>query len=158
MKDRQQFNFITAHISEEEVLGIINALENKTTGPDSIPIKLLKMIPDLIIIPLCRIINFIHGVFPENIKIVKIIPVHKHGSTQDMNNFRPISLLSILDKILEKLMHKRLYEFLENNNIFTIFHLVSGKIILLFLHYYKLQKRLEKQSKKVNLDVEFSLI
>ena len=53
MKDRQQFNFTIVHISEEEVLGIINVLENKTTGPNSIPI----MIPDLIIIPLCRIIN-----------------------------------------------------------------------------------------------------
>ena len=119
MKDRQQFNFIIAHISEEEVLGIINALENKSTGPTSIPTKLLKMIPDLIIIPLCRIINmsFINGVFPDNLKIVKVIPVHKGGSTQDMNNFCPISLLSIFDKIMEKLMHKRLYDFLENNNI-----------------------------------------
>ena len=119
MKDRQQFNFIIAHISEEEVLGIINALENKSTGPTSIPTKLLKMIPDLIILPLCRIINmsFINGVFPDNLKIVKVIPVHKGGSTQDMNNFRPVSLLSIFDKIMEKLMHKRLYDFLENNNI-----------------------------------------
>ena len=106
-------------ISEEEGIGIINALENKTSGPTSIPIKMLKMIPDLIIIPLCRIINmsFITGVFPEILKIVKVIPVHKGGSTQDMNNFRPISLLSIFDKIMEKLLHKRLYNFLEKNNI-----------------------------------------
>ena len=80
---------------------------------------MLKMIPDLTIIPLCRIINmsFITGVFPEILKIVKVIPVHKGGSTQDMNNFRPISLLSIFDKIMEKLLHKRLYDFLEKNNI-----------------------------------------
>ena len=45
MKERQHLNFIIAHISEEEVLGFINALENKSTGPNSIPIKLLKMIP-----------------------------------------------------------------------------------------------------------------
>ena len=58
MKDRQQFNFTIVHISEEEVLGIINVLENKTTGPNSIPINSIPiMIPDLIIIPLCRIIN-----------------------------------------------------------------------------------------------------
>ena len=119
LKDRQEVNFLIAHISEEEVIGIINALENKTSGPTSIPIKMLKMIPDLIIIPLCRIINmsFITGVFPEILKIVKVIPVHKGGSTQDMNNFRPISLLSIFDKIMEKLLHKRLYDFLEKNNI-----------------------------------------
>ena len=110
MKERQQLNIIIAHISEEEVLGFINALENKSTGPNSIHIKLLKMIPNLIITPLCRIINmsFINGSFPENFKIVKVIPVHKGGSTQDMNNFRPISLLSIFDMIMEKLMHKQL--------------------------------------------------
>ena len=48
---------------------------------------------------------------------MKVIPIHKGGSTQDVNNFRPIALLSIFDKILEKLMHVRLYKFLEDNNI-----------------------------------------
>ena len=52
--------------------------------------------------------SFINGSSPENIKIVKDIPVHKGGSTQDMNHFHPISLLSIFDKIMEKLMHKQL--------------------------------------------------
>ena len=61
--------------------------------------------------------SFIKGVFPENLKIVKAIPIHKGGSTQDMNNFCLISLLSIFDKILKTLMHKRLYEFLENSNV-----------------------------------------
>ena len=59
--------------------------------------------------------SFIHGVFPDNLKLVKVIPVHKGGSTQDMNNFRPISLLSIFDKIMEKLMHN---DFLDNNILF----------------------------------------
>ena len=98
---------------------IINALENKSTGPASIPVKLLKLIPDLIIVPLCKLINlsFISGSFPDPLKIVKVIPIHKNGSTQDMNNYRPISLLSIFDKIMEKMTHKRLYHFLEENNI-----------------------------------------
>ena len=88
-------------------------------GPNSIPLKLLKLIPDLIIAPLCRLINesFSSGKFPDLLKIVKVIPIHKGGSTQDMNNYRPISLLSIFDKIIEKLMHKRLYKFLDDNNI-----------------------------------------
>ena len=80
---------------------------------------MLKLIPDLIILPLCNLINksFESGVFPDFLKIVKVIPIHKGNSTQDMNNYRPISLLSIFDKIIEKLMHKRLYNFLEINNI-----------------------------------------
>ena len=49
--------------------------------------------------------SFLTGIFPEKLKIVEVIPVHMNGSTQDMNNFCLISLLSIFDKIMEKLMH-----------------------------------------------------
>ena len=119
LKERNQMDFVLAHVTEVEVLEIINTLDNKAMGPNSIPLKLLKLIPDLIIIPLCRLINksFSSGKFPDLLKIVKVIPIHKGGSTQDMNNYRPISLLSIFDKIIEKLMHKRLYTFLEDNKI-----------------------------------------
>ena len=77
------------------------------------------LIIDLLIIPLAHIINmsFNTGVYPDLLKIVKVIPIHKGGSTQEVNNFRPISLLSIFDKIMEKIMHKKLYHFLEENNI-----------------------------------------
>jgi hypothetical protein len=51
------------------------------------------------------------------LKVAKVLPLHKGGSSQDLNNFRPISLLSIFDKIIEKLMHKRLYAFLEEHKI-----------------------------------------
>ena len=119
LKNRNQLNFLIAHISNEEVLDIISQLEIKSTGPQSIPIKLLKIIPDLILVPLCKIINhsFITGVFPEVLKICKVIPIHKGGSTEELNNYRPISLLSIFDKIIEKLMHIRLYNFLQEHNI-----------------------------------------
>ena len=119
LKNRNQFDLIVAHISEEEILDIINSLSNKSTGPASIPLRLLKIVADLIVIPLCRIINisFSSGVFPDVLKVSKIIPLHKGGSTLEVNNFRPISLLSIFDKIIEKLMHKRLYDFLDEHDI-----------------------------------------
>ena len=119
MKERKMNEFLIAHVSHEEVLDIINSLENKTTRPVSIPIKLLKLVPDLILIPLCNTINvsFNTGIFPSLLKIVKVIPVHEGGSTQDMNNYRPISWLSIFDKIIEKLMHKILYNIMEENDI-----------------------------------------
>ena len=47
----------------------------------------------------------------------EVIPIHKGGSTEELNNYRPISLLSIFDKIIEKLMHKRLHDFLQAHNI-----------------------------------------
>ena len=103
-----------------EVLEIIKSLNNKSTGPSSIPLNLLQTVADLIVFPLCHIINmsFSKGIFPEKLKIVRVIPLHEGGSTQDLNNFRPISLLSIFDKIIEKIIHKRLYHFLEHNILF----------------------------------------
>ena len=107
LKNRNQFNFIIAHISNEEVI-----------KSSSITLKLLHIVADLIVFPLCHIINmsFSKGIFPEKLKIVKVIPIHKGGSTQDINNFTPISLLSIFDKIIEKIMHRRLYD-LEHHSI-----------------------------------------
>ena len=97
LRNKNQENFIIAHTSSEEILEIINQLESKSTGPQSIPVDLLKLIPDLILVPLCKIINnsFLSGVFPDALKISKVIPIHKGGSTQDLNNYRPISLFSI---------------------------------------------------------------
>ena len=119
LRNRNQINFVIAHMANEEILDIINCLENKSTGPSSIPLKMLSVIPDLIIIPLAHIINmsFLTGVYPDLLKIVKIVPIHKGGSSQDVNNYRPISLLLIFDKIIEKLIHKKLYGFLEEHNI-----------------------------------------
>ena len=64
------------------------------------------------------------GVFPSVLKTAKVVPVFKKDSKLDYRNYRPISLLSNIEKILEKLMYKRLYAFLNNNNI--IYNLQFG--------------------------------
>ena len=118
LAQRNQFNFLIDFISNEEVLDVINSLSDKATGPSSIPLKLLLLISDLIVIPLCHIINMSlsTGNYPDKLKLVKVILRHKGGSTQDLNNFSPISLLSMFDKIIEKIIHTRLYTFLETHN------------------------------------------
>jgi hypothetical protein len=57
------------------------------------------------------------GEVPSSFKIAKIIPVHKGGSQSCLNNYRPISLLSIFNKLLEKLMYNRLIDFLDKRNM-----------------------------------------
>ena len=57
LKNWNQVNFVIVHVYNEEILEIINSLENKSTGPYSIPLKMLSVIPDLIILPLAYIIN-----------------------------------------------------------------------------------------------------
>ena len=114
LKHRIQHDFVIAHTFEDEILQILNNLDtNKSSGPSSIPAKLLKLAAPIIVLPLCKIINksFSEGVFPEAIKIAKIIPTLKAGDPLDVNNHRPISLLSIFSKIIEKLVHHRLNSF-----------------------------------------------
>ena len=55
--------------------------------------------------------------FPSELKLAKVIPIHKKESKVLCSNYRPISLLSNIDKILEKLMHSRVYKFLTKNNL-----------------------------------------
>ena len=57
------------------------------------------------------------GVFPDELKIGKIIPLYKSGNKSVMSNYRPISILPTISKIFEKLLHKRIYEFFEKNNV-----------------------------------------
>ena len=57
-------------------------------------------------------LSFTTGTFPTLLKTAKVIPIHKKDSKSNFTNYRPISLLSNLDKILEKLMHSRLSTFL----------------------------------------------
>ena len=118
LKDRNQLNFLIAHISHEEGLDIIHQLENKSTGPQSIPIKLLKLIPDLILIPLCKIINhsFQTGVYPDSLKISEVIQIHKGGSTEELDNYRPVSLLSIFNNITD--FEKECYSLAKNHTAF----------------------------------------
>ena len=88
--------------------------DTKSTGPSSVPIKLLKIISDPILFPPSDIFNtsFNEGTFPDKAKIAKLIPIHKKGSTAEVNNYRPISLHSTFSKITEKLMAIRPTEFL----------------------------------------------
>jgi hypothetical protein len=56
------------------------------------------------------------GVFPSQLKLAKVCPIHKGDSKTDVSNYRPISLLPIFSKIFEKALHCRVTKFLENND------------------------------------------
>ena len=112
--------FFLSPVTPVETEIIIKALQaGKAVGPYSIPISLLKILSSHITKPLCTIINdsFSSGVFPDRLKLAKVIHLHKKVATDVPSNYRPISLLSIFSKVIEKLMHKRLFEFFEYCNI-----------------------------------------
>ena len=91
----------------------------KAIGINSIPIKILKIAKEQIAEQLCFIYNlsFTTGIFPDCLKIAKVTPVYKKGFKLECTNYSPISLLSNLDKIIEKLMHKRLMRFLNDQKV-----------------------------------------
>ena len=105
---------------KEEIANIISSLNcSKASGPNSIPYRILFLLKNYISMQLADLFNlsFLTGVFPSVFKTAKLIPVFKRDSKLDYSNYRPISLLSNIEKILERLMYKRLYPFLNNNNI-----------------------------------------
>ena len=101
---------------------LINTLNaNKATGPDRISSKMLLLCGDTVALPLKIIFNNIltTGVYPDIWKKANVTPVHKKGDKQQINHYRPISLLPICGKILEKIIFNQLYSFLTNNNLIT---------------------------------------
>ena len=95
---------------------------NKASGPNNILTKILELFKKEFSKPLSDIINlsFNQGVFPNLLKTVNVIPIHKKVDKLDCNNYRPISLLSNIIKIYEKCMHTRLTNFLRISSCFLI--------------------------------------
>ena len=103
----------------EVELEIVSTPHNKAYGLFSCPIRMLKCTSKVISKPLCKIINdsVTSGVFPSRLKHAKVIPIYKNEDVTDPNNYRPISLLSVFNRITEKLIYRQLKSFLEDRNM-----------------------------------------
>ena len=122
--------------SKEEIGNIIFSLNsNKASGPNSIPYRILLLLKNEIPMQLADLFNlsFVTGVFPSTLKTAKIVPVFRKDSKLDYGNYRPISLLSNSEKILERLMDKRCILFSITIILSITYNLVSGSIILYHL-------------------------
>ena len=102
LKNRSDDSFFLNPTEKYEIINIISSPgSNKSTEPNSIPTKILKLLENDISTLLSGIFNFpfLTGVFPSVLKIAKVIPIHKKQSKLDYFNYRPISFLSNLEKI-----------------------------------------------------------
>ena len=109
--------FLRPTNGKEIIQVIMEFNDNKSNGPNSIPTEILHLIKGLIADPLSHVINlsFSEGIYLERLKISKTVPFFKNkGNNMECENYRPISLLSNINKIVEKLMHERLYAFLNS--------------------------------------------
>jgi len=92
---------------------------HKSTGLDGLSSKILKLSAPVIANPLTSIFNrsISTGNFPTLWKTARITPVHKSGSHSDKNNYRPISILCIVSKLLERHIHKCISAYISTYNL-----------------------------------------
>ncbi len=105
---------------QTEIVQIICSFQSKkSSGDDGISMSLLKQVSMECCTPLMILVNksLELGVFPSAMKLAKVVPIYKSKNREIFTNYRPISLLSNISKILEKIVHKRLYSFLQKHKL-----------------------------------------
>eukprot|EP00794_Sanderia_malayensis_P005002 gene5002-5659_t len=113
-----KFQFVT-NMDVEKIIKSIK--RSKATGIDDLPPGLIKDAADVLSVPLSHIINVSldTGQFSQEWKSAKIIPLHKSGSTTNFDNYRPISVLPIVSKVIEKIVQKQLINFLDQTKLLS---------------------------------------
>ena len=107
-------------VSSLEVFKILNSTKcAKSTGIDGIPPRLLRDAAIVIASPLAHIINLSMklGQIPPEWKSAKIIPIYKAGAKSDLGNYRPISILPVVSKVIERTVHTQLTKYMTDNSL-----------------------------------------
>ena len=137
----QASSFFLSPTNSTEIESIIMSLSsNKASGPFSISTSLLKTLKGVLYIPLQLLCNcsFSTGLVPDQFKVTRVIPIHKKGSSFLASNYKPIFLLFIFNKVIDKLMYNRIISYLEKFSIlhdnqfgFRSKHLTTHALLLL---------------------------
>ena len=120
-KQRVLTTFSFSLVDDKSIIECISSLASKdSTGHDGISLKLLKFLSPVLTKPLSLIINqsLVSGIFPTKLKIAKVLPFLKKDDVTLMDNYRPISLLTSISKLFEKVVFDQLYDYFQNNHLF----------------------------------------
>ena len=106
-------------INIHEINSVISSLLSSVAGYDEIPASIMKL-GNYYAEPLTHLINqsISQGLFPEEMKLAKILPIYKSEDEQLVNNYRPISILPFFSKLFEKIISKYIIEFMDENKLF----------------------------------------
>ena len=115
------FLSIVPTTTEEVREQLMKISDSKATGDDGIPIRFLKMVPDITSRIIAHIVNlsFETSTIPNGWKLAVVTPLFKEGDRDCVSNYRPISILSCMSKILERIVHKRVSEHLKVNKLLS---------------------------------------
>ena len=118
--EKQKLKF--EKVSSVSILKILQEFETiKTTWVDNLTGRFLKDSPNTLCTPIANICNFSIKLTssPNKCKVAKIKSLYKKGLKTDPKNFRPISLLPLISKIIEQIIHDQTMNFLSDNNVYT---------------------------------------
>ena len=120
LQNPSQHSLVLSRITEKEIILEIKNLDpTKSPGQDDFTAKFLKVSATTVAPILCDIFNLSiqRGEYPDILKIAKVLPIFKKGDSKLTSNYRPISVLSCINKIFEKILFKRIYNFLEKHSV-----------------------------------------
>ena len=122
LKNKKRFNkkFCLKTVSTSDVFKKIKSLKNKAScGADTITAQILKDASPVLTSPITAIVNasIRSGTFPDPWKEAQVVPILKKGSAMEKKNYRPVSLLSVVSKILEMVVQEQLALYFEENDL-----------------------------------------
>ena len=106
-------------VTENEICKIIGTFKDSAAGWDGIKPGIVKHIKEIVCIPLKHICNmsFQSGIFPFELKIANVVPIFKTSDEMVFSNYRPVSVLPVFSKLLERLVYNRLIAYITNNKL-----------------------------------------
>ena len=108
--------------TEHELVEIINSFSNGVAvGYDNLDAFVIKQVIDLIVKPFTHIVNLSisSGIFPDLLKIARVVPIFKSGDRKLISNYRPVSILPIFSKVLERVIYNRLMSYVDKLHILS---------------------------------------
>ena len=162
IKKSYNHKMFVKEVTQEEVRKIITELKNGSSGWDQISAKIFKSTVDAYLIPFTHICNLsiISGIFPDEMKLARVIPLYKTDDPLLFSNYRPVSVLPVMSKVLERLMYNRLLNYLNKYKILYDFQFGfrnkhSPNLALIYL-IDKISTALEKGEYVLGLFLDFS--
>ena len=162
LKNRVVESMVVTPVAEDEVESIIKTLKEGSTGWDDISAKIVKKTYRSFISPLVHIMNLsiLSGVFPSEMKIARVVPLFKSGDPTIFSNYRPVSVLPLFSKILERLMYTRLLSFINVHNVLYAyqfgFRFGHSPGLALVLLVDKISQALERGEYVLGIFLDFS--
>ena len=113
-------SFLFLPVAGPDIHKIILSLKNKPGSIHTYSVRIIKYLSVILSPVVAELINksLLAGVFPDFLKLARVVPIFKAGDPSDPSNYRPISILPLLSKIYEKIVHGQLYQYLEDRSVF----------------------------------------